>query len=210
MSSTAFFFYLVDKDQMHDSNCVIECLSRALESVASALSAKGKKMPKHLILVHDNTVREMKNQFVFRYWCVHVLARKFHSVTQLQPRKGHAHDILDQLFGLIARAIASEERLLCPEDVIRVIKDFMQKPSMRQFLTGAQVVAERLLKIRNWMAWGNAFPSHMCGGLLLDETANHFFMFTTRGMLRPEDKLACNSLRGVLPHDGDVVVLNER
>lgn len=204
------FFYLLDKDQAHGSNSVLECLSRALESVAAGLRAQGKRMPKHLILVHDNTVREMKNQMVFKYWCTHVLGRKFHSVTQMMPRKGHSHDILDQLFGLLARTIASEERLLCPEDIIRVIRTFMQRPGMQEFMGEARLVVERLFKVRDWQTWSNAFRSVMEGGLLLDETANHFFMFTTRRLLRPEDRAAIQNLPRLLPHDDDVVVLNKR
>ena len=204
------FFYLLDKDQAHDSNSIVECLSRALESVASDLRMRGKRMPKHVILVHDNTVREMKNHMVFKYWCAHVLSRKFHSATQMMPRKGHSHDILDQLFGLIAHAIASEERLLCPEDIVRVIRDFMQRPGMQQFIRQARVVVERVFKVRDWQGWSNAFRSVMGGGLKLDETAHHFFMFTTRRMLRPEDRAACQNLLRIVPHDNDIVVLNKR
>ena len=204
------FFYLLDKDQAHGSNSVLECLSRALECVAADLRRQGKRMPKHLILVHDNTVREMKNQMVFKYWCTHVLSRKFHTVTQMMPRKGHSHDILDQLFGLIAHAIASEERLLCPEDIIRVIQDFMRRPGMQDFMKEARLVVERLFKVHDWQSWSNAFRSIMHGGLLLDETANHFFMFTTRRLLRPEDRAAIENLPHLLPLDDDVVVLVKR
>ena len=204
------FFYLLDKDQAHGSNSVLECLARALESVESALRARGKRMPKHLILVHDNTVREMKNQMVFKYWCTHVLRRKFHSITQMMARKGHSHDILDQLFGLLARTIASEERLLCPEDIMRVIRNFMQRPGMQDFMGEALLGVERLFKVRDWQSWSDAYRSVMGGGLLLDETAHHFFMFTTRRLLRPEDRVAIRNLPGLLPHDDDVVVLNKR
>ena len=61
-----------------------------------------------------------------------------------------------------------------------------------------------------WQNWSNAFRSGMQGGLLVDETANHFFMFTTRRLLRPEDRAACQNLPRLLPHDDDIVVLVKR
>lgn len=98
-------FYLLDKDQHHDSNSIQECIAQSLEKVAASFESKKSKMPRSIILVADNTVRESKNQFMFKYWITHIIKNKFDLCLQLHMRAGHTHDVLGQPTGPKSRAL---------------------------------------------------------------------------------------------------------
>lgn len=91
-------FYLLDKDQHHDSNSIQECLAVSLERVAEFYRSQKSldSMPRTIILVADNTVREAKNQYLFKYWAIHVAKNRFDICLQLHMRAGHTHDVLGQ------------------------------------------------------------------------------------------------------------------
>ena len=42
----------------------------------------------------DNTVRESKNQYLFRYWASWLMAKRARVVTQVHLQVGHTHDKL--------------------------------------------------------------------------------------------------------------------
>ena len=42
----------------------------------------------------DNTVRESKNQWMFKYLCTHLLDNRLKCVVQIHMRVGHTHDKL--------------------------------------------------------------------------------------------------------------------
>jgi hypothetical protein len=92
-------FYLLDKDQRHDSNSIQECIAQSVEKVAASYESKTSKMPRTIILVADNTVREAKNQFLFKYWSIHIAKNKFDLCLQVHMRAGHTHDVLGRPTG---------------------------------------------------------------------------------------------------------------
>ena len=102
-------FYLLDKDQHHDSNSIQECIAQSLEKVAASYESKKSKMPRSIILVADNTVRESKNQFMFKYWITHIIKNKFDLCLQLHMRAGHTHDVLGQPTGPKSRVLPCSE-----------------------------------------------------------------------------------------------------
>lgn len=72
-----------------------------------------------------------------------------------------------------------------PTDIGRVVLDVFQKSSMRPFLQKSKVSAQRLLVVRDWQAWHKHLKVEMQGGLLVDATAAHFFLFMKRNRLCP-------------------------
>jgi hypothetical protein len=87
-------FYLLDKDQHHDSNSIQECIALSLEKCIASLRSRGRDVPRCLILLADNTVRESKNQYMFKYMAIHVARHKFDICLQIFLRAGHTHDVL--------------------------------------------------------------------------------------------------------------------
>ena len=60
------------------------------------------------------------------------------------------------------------------------IKEVLQKPALRDFFQGATVSVEIMNGCRDWMAWFRNLGPVLEGGLLLDQTANHAFIFVSR------------------------------
>ena len=87
-------FYLLDKNQHHDSNSIQECIALSLEKAIASLTSRGIDVPRCCIYLADNTVRESKNQFMLKYWAVHVARKKFDLCIQMHMRAGHTHDVL--------------------------------------------------------------------------------------------------------------------
>ena len=87
-------FYLLDKDQHHDSNSIQECIALSLEKTIASLRSRSRDVPRCLILLADNTVRESKNQYMFKYMAIHVARHKFDICLQIFLRAGHTHDVL--------------------------------------------------------------------------------------------------------------------
>lgn len=75
--------------------------------------------------------------------------------------------------------------LLDPTDIIAVIKQVLGKDSLKQFLTSADVEVSRLRVVRDWQTWHNHLRVGLSGGLLLDATAMHHFMFISRKCVVP-------------------------
>lgn len=136
----------------------------------------------------------------------------------------HKHSHWDQLWGLLSRRLSRSSSMVDTDSVVSILKDELQKPSMRAFVNG-KVIVDVLRVYRDWrnhvlqkspvhsdacvnfhwfmfgyfwfwglFHWGlflvsttkcflikmvlhfSEFRSHQEGGLLLDRTANHFFL----------------------------------
>lgn len=87
----------------------------------------------------------------------------------------------DQLWGIIARRIASETRILDPEDACTVIKRTLLLPSVRNWIgPGTAVLVSRMETVHDWR---NHLPLWMVGlegGLLVDRDSNHLFVMLRR------------------------------
>ena len=70
--------------------------------------------------------------------------------------------------------------LLDPDDIIRVIRHTLEKPALKSFLNSVDTQVSRLPVARDWQAWHNNFRMEMSGGLLVDATALHSFVFISR------------------------------
>ena len=81
-----------------------EVLARCLENCQATARSRGLQLPAELVVLTDNTVRENKCQTLMMF-LAHLQQRAcFQSVAFVQHIKGHTHNILDQLFGVISRA----------------------------------------------------------------------------------------------------------
>lgn len=70
--------------------------------------------------------------------------------------------------------------LLDPDDIMNIIRRTMQKPALQEFLKSCDVAVQRLGVVRDWKAWHGALRVEMSGGLLVDSTALHYFLFIRR------------------------------
>lgn len=102
----------MDEQFPHDSSCVAELIAQGIERVAKICERRGVRMPRKLVILGDNCVRELKNQFNLLYAASLTAHRKMRCSAIMFLRKSHTHDRIDQVWGIIARRISNQDRLL--------------------------------------------------------------------------------------------------
>jgi hypothetical protein len=93
---------------------------------------------------------------------------------------------LDQLFGILCRALQLRDTIQTPEDICCCIEEVLAKPGLVPFL-GSRTKAKATLAnvVMDWKALlgdtvNQGLKISMSGGLLVDATANHSFTFLSR------------------------------
>ncbi|CAE6916147.1 unnamed protein product [Symbiodinium sp. CCMP2456] len=171
--------FLLDEPTKHDSNCIQECLARTLERVSQLCEEKGEQMPRNLSVWGDNTVRELKNQHLLKYFSFLVAKTKFRSTAMCNLRKSHSHDRIDQLWGIFARRVQLCQHLQTPEDILECLLDEVRKPSLQEWI-GSEVQICRLNAVRSWSEHWAPAGMQYAGGLKEDAHANHCFLLSQR------------------------------
>lgn len=171
----------MDENCPHGSATITELVAQGIEKVAELCTQRGTRFPGSLLLLGDNTVREMKNTFLMSYLKTLVGQRKFRMAAMLYLRKSHTHDKIDQVWGLLSRCISHEDTLLDPESTIKVITRELQRPGIRQWIgSTTHVNVTKLDATRNWREHWKPQGARLEGGLLEDSKANHSFIFLCR------------------------------
>lgn len=184
----------MDECTRHDSSSIMELVSRTLESVFRIATAKNIAMPTTLLLGSDNTVREAKNQYTMRY-LINLVAKYHMRVTGLlNLRKSHTHDVLDQLWGILARRVATSDRFQSPESVIRILESELARPGLRGWVgLSTEISVVKMDGVRNWRDHFSCQQITLSGGLKDESTGNHCFIFTLyRGTCFHPKKIAMN------------------
>ena len=169
--------FVMDESTRHDSSCITEILAQTLEMVNEIAMSRQVPMPGTVLICSDNTVRESKNQFVLRYLCN--LLSKYHvRVTGLlNLRKSHTHDLLDQLWGILARRVASCDRFQSPASVIKILESELQRPGLKGWIgLSTKICVMKLESVREWKEHFGCQQVLLSGGLLEDATGNHVFL----------------------------------
>lgn len=140
-------------------------------------------MPRKLIVFGDNTVRELKNQFVLDYLANLTASRKMRLASTMFLRKSHTHDRIDQLWGVLARRISSTDTLLNASDAVRIVQEEISRPGVRAWLGATtELHVQKLDACRDWKSSWKPQGVTLSGGLLEDARANHvFFMMARKG-----------------------------
>lgn len=168
----------MDECTRHDSNCLVQIISEGLEKVQEICTQRNKPMPSKLILISDNTVREVKNTHCMAFLQNLVGLRKMRMCAMLYLRKSHTHCRLDQIFGILARRVGNTDQLFDCGDVRSLLSQELHRPGLRAWL-GATTEIE-VSKLDAALDWKNHFScqgASVGGGLLVDSSANHVFMF---------------------------------
>jgi len=133
------------------------------------------------MLLGDNTVKELKNQFLLLYASNLISRRKFRMITFQYLRKSHTHDKIDALWGVIARRIANETRLLDADSTVFVVQQELQRPGLRQWVgSTTELNISKFNASRDWKNHWSPQGTKLQGGLLEDATANHAFILLCR------------------------------
>lgn len=168
----------MDEVTKHDSNSLAQIISEGLEKIHEICTRRNKAMPSKLILISDNTVREVKNIHCVAYLQSLVSLRKMRMCAMLFLRKSHTHCRLDQIFGVLARRVANTDQLLNCDDACNLLSQELHRPGLRAWFGATTEVS--VSKLNAALDRKNNFQclgASVTGGLLVDATANHVFMF---------------------------------
>ena len=135
-------------------------------------------MPSKLVLISDNTVREVKNSHTMLYLQNLIGLRKMRLCAMLFLRKSHTHCRLDQAFGILARRVANTDKLLDANDTMQLLQQELERPGFRSWVgSTTEVSVSKLDATLNWRDHFRCQGVSVSGGLLTDATANHVFVF---------------------------------
>ena len=184
----------MDDPTRHDSNCIVEIISLGLERVSEICRRQNRKMPRTLLVLADNTVRETKNQYVFSYINNLVAQRKMRLAGCMFLRKSHTDDRIDQVWGVLARRISNCDSLLDANDTIKVVRDELSRPGLRAWIgSNVELHVQKLDAVRDWKQVWKPQGIGLSGGLLEDASSNHvFLMMTRKGGIWPKSFITLN------------------
>ena len=169
---------ILDESTRHDSSAVIQMVAEALEKISQICQKRGRSMPSKLVLISDNTVREVKNSHCMSYLAHLVARRKMRLCAMLMLRKSHTHCRLDQLFGVLARRIANTDRILNADDTCDILNQEIRRPGFRAWIgSTCEANASKFDGCLNWRDHFTPQGVSLSGGLLVDATSNHSFVF---------------------------------
>ena len=177
-----FRLFVLDEPTKHDASAIVEMVALTLEDCFDTARRTNRQMPRSLLVMSDNTVREAKNQYLLGYLNNLISHFKLRMTGLLNLRKSHTHDRLDQCWGILARRVAASDSLLSAQSVIDILQDELQRPGMRAFV-GLETLV-KVSKLDAVRAWKDHFNPRqqvgLRGGLLEDATANHCFISMLR------------------------------
>lgn len=82
---------------------------------------------------------------------------------------------------MISRRVGCEQKIQTADDVVRVVSDELNKPSIKDWIgPSTRVRVEKMDSTRDWRGHIPALGVRLEGGLLKDNTGNHFFMAMRR------------------------------
>lgn len=165
---------VLDESLKHDSCCICEIISSTLEKVHAIATATSRPMPTTVLLASDNCVRESKNSHVLSYLvnlCAHYKVR---CSGLINLRKSHTHDVIDQLWGVLARRIARCDKLLSPQSVISVLEAELERPGLKGWIGTSTLV--RVYKLDCVRPWNRHYNEQRVG---LREGSDPMILLTT-------------------------------
>lgn len=139
--------FVADPDTPKDGNYTIECLAHALTRL-HAMRVDLAKVRWHVQA--DNTCRETKNNWVFRWLAILTCMFGFDSCNLEFLRPGHTHEDIDQFFGSMGTFLLKSSDLQDPEAFVRRINVFLQTTNQG---TESWCLALKVDQVRNWKSW---------------------------------------------------------
>ena len=134
----------------------------------------------------------------------------FHVSGMCNHGKGHSHNILDQLYGLLAHAIQFVDNMADIYTIRDLIQNFLNRPGIKKWFgpdVDIQVIV--LESVRNWQGWLDSLKLKWTGGMRDDATGLHCWLFMFRKDL-PNGVNVETVGWPPAPHPLDVVVVVKR
>ena len=109
-------YYILDEDMYGDSNMEMTIIMRSLEKANEVLRERGVPTPAHLVMMADNTSKEMRNQWSYKLNIALLLRNLQRSSSVVHNMVGHTHGLPDQRFSIMIPPLNNSKVLEHPED----------------------------------------------------------------------------------------------
>ncbi|CAK9050336.1 unnamed protein product [Durusdinium trenchii] len=176
----AMFLYVLEPRLAGDGSMVSECLVRSLDKMHEYCTNHNIAFPRRVMLWVDNTVKESKNNTVYKLLSFILLQKGLELVGICMSRVGHTHGCLDQCFGIISRAMKFVDDLADDDDIVEKVTRIVQKVNLKAWLGSATVYVEKLESVRDFKSWLEHAPVRYAGALKDDISGAHSFVFLRR------------------------------
>ena len=170
----SFEFAISDPDLKKDSATHMDALSRFF----SAIFDQHQCLPKHLIVILDNTSRDNKNSFMIRYFIKCKLLGIWESVYLAFPEKGHTHGPLDAVGGQ-AVTKCSNCTFHMAHQLVDVYQEFLDSANFEPGTFRKKVWKHDVAA--DWREWAEEVP--LTFGCLTGPQAPHGFRILFRKQL---------------------------
>ena len=144
-------FHVADPDMRKDTVVHVETLARGLSRIYDKLQS----LPRHMVLILDNTSSNNKNQLMLKFWLKLQMLKVLETAYVAFPIKGHTHGPLDGLGGH-AVVRTSNATFDTAAELTSIYDDFMKKA---EFESGTLFRgAEKLDEAADWLSWMEEVP----------------------------------------------------
>ena len=200
-------FSLREEDVEKGSEYVVEVIARALSRVCAKRCKNGRRHAEHLWIQCDNASGENKNQWMTRFAGVLVDRGLFETVVIGFLRKGHTHEDLDAIFGVLSGHVGSQLAWNSPDEMLEHVHR-----RMTAHLRPLDVHAGVLDQVRNWKEWLEPLDDIKSSRGVVNITgvdAAHWFCFCRRSTVPVEYATRLKpSAAGESPSDVVLLVKN--
>jgi len=187
---TVEFFLTDDEVTSHGASHFCDVLTKTLERVQEIADREGRQMPTHLCIQSDNTTAQAKNSCVGQFLAHLVAAGHFETCTLNFLTKGHTHEDIDLVFGIMLANVLRRYRVQCPEELSTMIEVGMADWAAKYGLECHCTVRPMILDFNGWLHH-QGVHLHNCWVSRNNIQAPHSFAYKRRhGLSDAEDAAA--------------------
>ena len=188
----------------HGSSLWCELICQVLEEVWKISKSTGRRFPRHLVVVSDNTTGFAKNQYSMKFLALLVAAYKFVTANLLFLTVGHTHEDIDQLFAVVLWLMLRKKSWETPEEILKFIADGLRERAGQK---GEVLVAVQLSAVRDFKSWLGrlGLKTDNCYMTRQGQEAPHSFSMKLGSLLTQSERAMILQVPGAPPFEPNAV-----
>ena len=179
--------FMTNEYMDHGSSLWCELICQVLEEVWKLSQKTGRRFPRHLVIVSDNTTGFAKNQHALKFLAFLTATYKFITANLFFLIVGHTHEDIDQLFAVVLWLMLRKKSWQTPQEVLQAIAAGLRERVSRR---GETLLAEQLGAVRDFKIWLGrlGLTTDNCYKTRHGVEAPHCFTMKLGCLLTPEER----------------------